>query len=102
MVPFLLAEGGFTRAAGSRQGSPLRVTVPDGTRGCVSVGPEQCISRDAIRTSFLPVIIDRQLRPEILRASDPRFEDVVRYMEWASEGFDHCFAVDGNEITISG
>ena len=48
------------------------------------------------------VIIDRQLRPEILRASDPRFEDMVRYMEWASEGFDHRFTVDGDEIAISG
>ena len=27
------------------------------------------VSRDGIRTSFLPVLIDRQLRPEILQAS---------------------------------
>lgn len=54
-----------------------------------------------IRTSFLPVLIDRQLRPEILHASDPRFDDMVRYMEWASEGFAHCFTLDGNEVAIS-
>jgi hypothetical protein len=35
-------------------------------------------------------------------ANDPRFDDVVQYMEWASEGFAHRFAVDGDEIAISG
>jgi poly-gamma-glutamate synthesis protein (capsule biosynthesis protein) len=55
-----------------------------------------------VRTSFLPVMIDRQLRPEILRAGDPRFDDMLRYMEWASEGFAHRFTVEGDEISISG
>ena len=54
-----------------------------------------------IRTSFLPVIINPDLRPEILQAADPRFADMVDYMEWASEGFPHRFAVEGNEVTIS-
>jgi hypothetical protein len=51
------------------------------------------------RTSFLPVIIDRDLRPEILQSADPRFSDMLDYMEWASEGFPHRFAVEGNEVT---
>jgi hypothetical protein len=55
-----------------------------------------------IRTAFLPVMIDRQLRPEILKAGDPRFADMLRYMEWASEDFAHRFAIDGDEIAISG
>jgi poly-gamma-glutamate synthesis protein (capsule biosynthesis protein) len=42
------------------------------------------------------------LRPEIICASDPRFDDMLQYMEWASEGFAHRFAVDGDEIAISG
>jgi poly-gamma-glutamate synthesis protein (capsule biosynthesis protein) len=53
------------------------------------------------RTSFLPVIIDRNLRPELLQAGDPRFADMLSYMEWASDGFRHCFAVEGNEVIIS-
>jgi hypothetical protein len=76
--------------------------MPYGMDAKRSLIAKAVISRDAIRTSFLPVIIDRQLRPEILRASDPRFEDMVHYMEWASEGFDHRFAVEGDEIAISG
>ena len=53
-----------------------------------------------VRTSFLPVMIDRQPQPEILR--DPCFDDMLRYMEWASEGFAHRFTVEGDEISISG
>ena len=42
----------------------------------------------ARRVSFLPVLIDKQLRPEVLRAGDSRFDEAMRYMDWASEGFD--------------
>ena len=60
------------------------------------------VKGEPIRTSFLPVLIDRQLRPEILHAGDPRFDDMVCYMDWASEGFVHRFTVEGDEIAISG
>ena len=43
--------------------------------------------------SFLPVLIDTQLRPEVLRAEDRRFHELVDYMDWASEGFDHRFRI---------
>ena len=54
----------------------------------------------AKRVSFLPVLIDRELRPEVLRAGDPRFDDALRYMEWASKGYEHVFRVAGDEIVI--
>ena len=52
------------------------------------------------RTSFLPVVIDRKLRPEPLQPADPRFKDAVNYMEWASEGYDHQFTIEGDEVHI--
>ena len=52
------------------------------------------------KVSFLPVLIDKQLRPEPLRQDDPRFADAVKYMEWASEDFPHAFAVDGDEVIV--
>jgi poly-gamma-glutamate capsule biosynthesis protein CapA/YwtB (metallophosphatase superfamily) len=59
------------------------------------------LSRDGVtRVSFLPALIDRQLRPEILRGGDPRFKEMVDYMEWASAEFDHRFLVDGDEVVI--
>jgi poly-gamma-glutamate capsule biosynthesis protein CapA/YwtB (metallophosphatase superfamily) len=53
------------------------------------------------RVSFLPVLIDRKLRPEVLRAGDARFDDAVRFMEWVSEDFDHRFTVDGDEVVVT-
>lgn len=58
--------------------------------------------RGVKRVSFLPMTIDRQYRPEVLRNGDPRFADMLRYMEWASEGFEHNFVVDGDEVIVSG
>ena len=54
------------------------------------------------RVSFLPVLIDKELRPEVLRAGDPRFDDIVAYMDWASEDFDHRFRVEGDEVVVEG
>jgi len=54
------------------------------------------------KVSFLPTLIDKQLRPEPLRKGDPRFDDAVRYMDWASEDFDHVFTVDRDEVVITG
>ena len=53
------------------------------------------------KVSFLPVLLDKQLRPEVLRKGDPRFDDAVSYMDWASEGFEHTFAVEGDEVVVS-
>jgi hypothetical protein len=36
--------------------------------------------------SFVPVMIGRQYRPEVLRAGGPRFDDVLRYMDWHRRG----------------
>ena len=54
------------------------------------------------KASFLPVLIDKQLRPEILQPGDPRFDDAIRFMEWVSDGFMHKFTVEGDEVLITG
>ena len=54
------------------------------------------------KTSFLPVQIDKQLRPEVLKRGDARFADAVRFMNWASEDFEHTFVIDGDEVMVSG
>lgn len=53
------------------------------------------------KVSFLPVMIDRELRPDVLRAGDPRFDDALRYMEWASEEVPHRFTAEGDEVVVS-
>jgi poly-gamma-glutamate synthesis protein (capsule biosynthesis protein) len=60
------------------------------------------IAKDGVkRVSFLPVLIDRQLRPEVLRRGDARFEEAVRFMEWVSEEFDHRFTVEEDEVVVT-
>ena len=59
-----------------------------------------CTPNGVQKVSFLPVLIDKQLRPEPLRYGDPRFADAVKYMEWASEDFPHAFTVEGDEVTV--
>lgn len=52
------------------------------------------------KTSFLPVLIDTQLRPEVLKRGDARFDDALRFMHWVSEDFAHRFVPEGDEVVI--
>ena len=52
------------------------------------------------QSSFIPMMIDTRYRPEPLRNGDPRFDQLMRYMQWTSEGFDHQFVVDGDEVRV--
>ena len=54
------------------------------------------------RVSFLPMAIDKQYRPVVLDRADPRFDELVRYMDWASDGFNHRFTVAGDEVMVEG
>lgn len=61
------------------------------------------LAKDGVkRVSFLPVLIDKRLRPEVLRRGDVRFDDALRFMEWVSEDFDHKFKIEGDEVLITG
>jgi poly-gamma-glutamate synthesis protein (capsule biosynthesis protein) len=51
--------------------------------------------------SFLPMMIDQQYRPEVLHHGDSRFDDMVNYMDWASDGFDHQFTRQGDEVIVT-
>jgi poly-gamma-glutamate synthesis protein (capsule biosynthesis protein) len=81
---------------------PAYPNMPYGVDGKRSLVAKAVISKDGIRTSFLPALIDTRLRPEFLHHGDPRFDDMVRFMERASEGFAHCFTVQGDEVVVSG
>ncbi len=52
------------------------------------------------RTGFWPVMIDKALCPEVLRAGDPRFAEMVGYMDGVSEGFAHTFSTRNDEVWI--
>jgi poly-gamma-glutamate capsule biosynthesis protein CapA/YwtB (metallophosphatase superfamily) len=70
----------------------------DAAKTCIA---KLVISKRGVeRASFIPTFIDTQLRPEPLKAEDPRFNELVKYWEWASDQFPHRFRVEGNEVVI--
>lgn len=80
---------------------PEYPNLPYGVDSKRSLIAKVILSRQGVeRASFLPVLIDKKLRPEILKQGDSRFDDAVRYMDWASEGHDHVFRVDGDEVIV--
>jgi hypothetical protein len=53
------------------------------------------------KVSFLPICIDQSYRPEALKAGDPRFDELLDYVEWASVDLPHRFEVLGDEVVVS-
>lgn len=77
--------------------------LPYGSDAKRSLIAKAVIAKDGVkRVSFLPVLIDKKLRPEVLRRGDTRFDDAVRFMEWVSEDFDHKFTIEGDEVLVTG
>lgn len=75
--------------------------LPYGTHAPRTMVAKAVFGRGGIQqVSFLPAHIDTNLRPEVLRSGDARFDNAVEYMEWASEGFPHRFTVQGDEVLI--
>ncbi|MBI4190511.1 MAG: CapA family protein [Betaproteobacteria bacterium] len=76
--------------------------LPYGSDGKRSMIAKAVLSPAGVKeVSFLPVLIDKKLRPEVLRNGDPRFHDALKYMDWASEEFPHRFAVKGDEVLVT-
>ncbi|KQS95472.1 CapA family protein [Rhizobium sp. Leaf386] len=55
----------------------------------------------ASRVSFLPLYFDQRYRPQALEGGDPRFKEVVDYIEWASVDMPHTFSIEGNEVVVT-
>lgn len=81
---------------------PAYPRLPYGSDAKRSLIAKAVLGREGVeRVSFLPVLIDPQLRPEVLKRGDPRFQDAVRFMEWVSADYPHRFTVDGDEVIVS-
>jgi poly-gamma-glutamate synthesis protein (capsule biosynthesis protein) len=81
---------------------PEYPNLPYGVDSKRSLIAKATLSKQGVeRVSFLPVLIDKKLRPEVLRRGDARFDDAVKYMDWASADFTHDFRVEGDEVVVS-
>lgn len=81
---------------------PAYPLLPYGRDAKRSLLAKAVFAKDGVKSvSFLPMMIDKQYRPEVLRAGDARFDDMLAYMEWASEGFEHKFTRRGDEVMVT-
>jgi poly-gamma-glutamate synthesis protein (capsule biosynthesis protein) len=76
--------------------------LPFGTDAKRSLVAKAVLSKQGVeRVSFLPMWIDREIRPQLLRREDPRFQENLEFMEWVSEDFPHQFTVEGDEVVVT-
>jgi poly-gamma-glutamate synthesis protein (capsule biosynthesis protein) len=56
-----------------------------------------------LRVSLIPTYVNRQSQPEMLKASDPRFNEVVQYLEemTLAANLNGTFRRDGDEVVIA-
>jgi poly-gamma-glutamate synthesis protein (capsule biosynthesis protein) len=52
------------------------------------------------RVSFLPAIINPQAQPAVVLPEDPRFQDILDYVNWLSDEFPPRLTADGGEIVV--
>ena len=82
---------------------PEMPLMPYGTECRMALLVRAAFTADgSVRVGFLPVWIDTRYRPQPLPAADPRFGEVLDYMEWASADLPHRFTVEGDEVVVSG
>ena len=82
---------------------PTYPLMPYGKDSTKSILVKAILTKQGVkRVSFLPLQIDTRYRAEVLRQGDKRFDEVTGYMDWASDGFNHKFTVDGDEVLIEG
>jgi poly-gamma-glutamate capsule biosynthesis protein CapA/YwtB (metallophosphatase superfamily) len=59
------------------------------------------ISKQGVeRVSFLPAHINAKAQPAVLDPGDPRFAQMLEYMEWVSDQYPHQFKVEGGEVLV--
>lgn len=77
---------------------PVYAFPPDSRKTMIA----KCvISKSGIeQVSFLPVMINKQAQPEMLRQGDARFGQVLEYLRWISDEFPTKFRVAGDEVVI--
>jgi poly-gamma-glutamate capsule biosynthesis protein CapA/YwtB (metallophosphatase superfamily) len=76
--------------------------MPYGKPCTMSLLANAYVTREGVqKLSFRPVMFDSNYRPVPLTADDPRFRQVVDYLEWASEDMPHAFTIVGDEVVVS-
>lgn len=76
--------------------------MPYGKACTLSMLAKAVVTKEGIaRVSFLPVAMDTYYRPQALKQGDPKFDEVLAYLEWASADMPHQFTVEGDEVVVT-
>jgi capsule synthesis protein PGA_cap len=63
--------------------------------------PKIVMSRSGIeRVSFLPAYINPRAQPHAVKASDPKFAEILEFVEWVSDQHPHKLRVEGDEVLV--
>ena len=63
--------------------------------------PKIVMSRNGIeRVSFLPAYINPRAQPYAVKASDPKFGQILQFVEWVSDQHPHQLRVEGDEVVV--
>jgi len=63
--------------------------------------PKINMSRRGIeRVSFLPAYINPRAQPQAVKASDPKFAEILEFVEWVSDQHPHKLRVEGDEVLV--
>lgn len=63
--------------------------------------PKITMSKQGIeRVAFLPAFINPQAQPYALTPDDPKFQEVLDFVEWVSDQHPHKFRVEGDEVVV--
>ena len=63
--------------------------------------PKIVMSRSGIeRVSFMPAYINPRAQPHAVKASDPKFAEILEFVEWVSDQHPHKLRVDGDEVLV--
>jgi poly-gamma-glutamate capsule biosynthesis protein CapA/YwtB (metallophosphatase superfamily) len=52
------------------------------------------------RVSFIPAFTNQHAQPYPVTPGDPRYQDVVDYVEWVSNQYPHTFVAEGDEVVV--
>lgn len=63
--------------------------------------PKIVMSKKGVeRVSFLPAYINPRAQPYAVGAGDPKFKQILEFVEWVSDQHPHKLRVEGNEVVV--
>jgi poly-gamma-glutamate synthesis protein (capsule biosynthesis protein) len=81
---------------------PEMPLLPYGKNAQRTLLAKAVLTKEGVKeVSFVPMVINNLYQPEPLKNGDPRFDDMVQFMRWSTEGFPTNMEVRGDEVVLT-